>query len=362
MRYVQMGRVPRKRHVQFRDPGHAAGNGNAPLLVEEVLGLRGLLGQRVDPLPPAVALPGEGGRRVHADRARGVGAGHARAPAHEHARARAGGRQRARPARARVQRRRRDRDLPARARGRLLLPRRRGRRGHLRPRGRGRRRDDLRRAAVPPVGLRRDPARHDVPLPLRHAAALAHVLHAGRDRDAEPLPQPLRAAARARAVLPARLPAAARAASPTATAASSTLKVRVRGGYQDYVLDYHPFDVVGWDGYVYPYTFNILDFEPKAGRLHQPPPAHQTFQGPNFVICSFCPRMLDWDDEAIVLPVPPLQRAVRGGHVLRRRPLRRAQGRRRRLHHAAPSGLPHGPQPGLVEKSARRQGDERSSR
>ena len=69
----------------------------------------------------------------------------------------------------------------------------------------------------------------------------------------------------------------------------------MRGGYQDYVLDYHPFDVVGWDGYVYPYTFNIDDFEPKAGRLHQPPPAHQTFEGPNFVICSFCPRKLDWD-------------------------------------------------------------------
>ena len=68
------------------------------------------------------------------------------------------------------------------------------------------------------------------------------------------------------------------------------------------MLDYHPFDVVGWDGYVYPYTFNIDDFEPKAGRLHQPPPAHQTFQGPNFVICSFCPRMLDWDPNAIALP------------------------------------------------------------
>ena len=80
------------------------------------------------------------------------------------------------------------------------------------------------------------------------------------------------------------------------------VKVRVRGGYQDYVVDYNPLDVVGWDGYVYPYTFNIADFEPKAGRLHQPPPAHQTFQGPNFVICSFCPRMLDWDPQAVVLP------------------------------------------------------------
>src|SRR5438270_13528780 len=54
------------------------------------------------------------------------------------------------------------------------------------------------------------------------------------------------------------------------------LIVRVRGGHQRFALDYHPLDVIGWDGYVYPYTFNIHDFEPKAGRLHQPPPAHQT--------------------------------------------------------------------------------------
>ena len=78
--------------------------------------------------------------------------------------------------------------------------------------------------------------------------------------------------------------------------------VRVRDGYQDYLLDRHPFDVVGWDGYVFPYTFNADDFEPRAGRFHLPPPAHQTFQGPNFVICTFAPRMLDWDPQAVTLP------------------------------------------------------------
>jgi hypothetical protein len=78
--------------------------------------------------------------------------------------------------------------------------------------------------------------------------------------------------------------------------------VRVRGGHQRYVLDYHPLDVVGWDGYVYPYTFNIHDFEPRAGRFHLPPTVHQTFQGPNFVICSFCPRELDWDPTAVPIP------------------------------------------------------------
>ena len=128
------------------------------------------------------------------------------------------------------------------------------------------------------------------------------------------------------------------------------VKVRVRGGYQDYVLDYHPLDVVGWDGYVYPYTFNIADFEPKAGRLHQPPPAHQTFQGPNFVICSFCPRMLDWDPMAVALPYhhsnvqsEEVMYYVDGDYAARKG----VEIGSFTLH---PSGLPHGPQPGTVEK------------
>ena len=80
------------------------------------------------------------------------------------------------------------------------------------------------------------------------------------------------------------------------------VKVRVRGGYQTYLVDYHPFDVVGWDGYLYPWTFSIHDFEPITGRIHQPPPSHQTFAGRNFVICSFCPRKLDFDPLAIPIP------------------------------------------------------------
>ena len=80
------------------------------------------------------------------------------------------------------------------------------------------------------------------------------------------------------------------------------VKVRIRDGYQTYELDYHPFDVVGWDGYVYPWTFSIHDFEPITGRIHMPPPSHQTFEGRNFVICSFCPRKLDFDPLAIPIP------------------------------------------------------------
>jgi homogentisate 1,2-dioxygenase len=132
---------------------------------------------------------------------------------------------------------------------------------------------------------------------------------------------------------------------------SRELVVRVRGGYQHFTLDYHPFDVVGWDGYVYPYTFNIHDFEPKAGRIHQPPPVHQTFQGPSFVICSFCPRELDWDPEAI--PIPYVHSNLQSEEVIYY--VDGHFGSRKGVGPGAitlhPSGLPHGPQPGVVEKA-----------
>ncbi|MBV8264971.1 MAG: homogentisate 1,2-dioxygenase, partial [Planctomycetaceae bacterium] len=69
-----------------------------------------------------------------------------------------------------------------------------------------------------------------------------------------------------------------------------------------YTMAHHPFDVVGWDGMVYPYTFNADDFEPITGTVHQPPPVHQTFEAPGFVVCTFAPRMLDTHPEAIKVP------------------------------------------------------------
>jgi homogentisate 1,2-dioxygenase len=129
------------------------------------------------------------------------------------------------------------------------------------------------------------------------------------------------------------------------------LVVRVRGGLQRFVLDYHPFDVVGWDGYVYPYSFNIHDFEPKSGRLHQPPTVHQTFQGPNFVICSFCPRRLDWDPHAVPIPYhhSNLQSEEVIYYVDGQFGSRSGVGAGALTLH--PSGLPHGPQPGRAEAS-----------
>jgi homogentisate 1,2-dioxygenase len=130
-----------------------------------------------------------------------------------------------------------------------------------------------------------------------------------------------------------------------------TLTLRVRDGLQTLLLDRHPFDAVGWDGYVYPYTFNADDFEPRAGRFHLPPPAHQTFQGPSFVICTFAPRMLDWDETAVPLPYhhsniqsEEVMFYADGDYAARKG----VDVGCLTLH---PSGLPHGPQPGTVERA-----------
>ncbi|HEU4347108.1 MAG TPA: homogentisate 1,2-dioxygenase domain-containing protein [Actinoplanes sp.] len=129
--------------------------------------------------------------------------------------------------------------------------------------------------------------------------------------------------------------------------------VRARGGWTRHVYARHPFDVVGWDGCQYPWVFSIHDFEPITGRLHQPPPVHQTFQGPNFVICSFVPRKVDYHPLAI--PVPYNHHNVdsdemifyTGGNYEARRGSGIEQGSIS-LH---PSGFTHGPQPGAVERA-----------
>ncbi len=78
--------------------------------------------------------------------------------------------------------------------------------------------------------------------------------------------------------------------------------IKKQGLIYPYTYATHPFDAIGWDGYVYPYGFSIHDFEPITGRLHQPPPVHQTFEGRNFVICSFCPRLFDYHPQAVPAP------------------------------------------------------------
>jgi len=117
------------------------------------------------------------------------------------------------------------------------------------------------------------------------------------------------------------------------------------------VLDHHPLDVVGWDGYYYPWIFNINDFEPIVGRIHQPPPVHQTFQGDGFVICSFCPRPYDFDANAV--PAPYNHSNVDSDEVLfyasSEFMSRKGIEYGSITHH--PDGLPHGPHPGRTEAS-----------
>ena len=129
------------------------------------------------------------------------------------------------------------------------------------------------------------------------------------------------------------------------------VRVKVRDRITRHVLDHHPFDVVGWDGYLYPWVFNIEDFEPITGRVHQPPPVHQTFEAHNFVVCSFVPRLFDYHPEAI--PAPYNHSNVNSdeviyyaeGNFMSRKGIDRCDIS---LH---PYGLPHGPQPGMTEAS-----------
>jgi homogentisate 1,2-dioxygenase len=129
------------------------------------------------------------------------------------------------------------------------------------------------------------------------------------------------------------------------------IKIKKEGFLYDYTYSSHPYDVVGWDGYNYPYAFSIHDFEPITGRVHQPPPVHQTFETPAFVICSFCPRLYDYHPDAI--PAPYNHSNIDSDEVLyyvdgdfmSRNDIEVGQIT---LH---PSGIPHGPHPGAYERS-----------
>jgi homogentisate 1,2-dioxygenase len=129
--------------------------------------------------------------------------------------------------------------------------------------------------------------------------------------------------------------------------------VQHRRGWTRYVYANHPFDVVGWDGCLYPWVFSIHDFEPITGRVHQPPPVHQTFEGPNFVICSFVPRKVDYHPLAI--PVPYNHHNVDSDEMLfytgGNYEARRGSGIEQGSISLHPGGFTHGPQPGAVERA-----------
>jgi homogentisate 1,2-dioxygenase len=134
--------------------------------------------------------------------------------------------------------------------------------------------------------------------------------------------------------------------------------VKVRDRITAYHYRHHPFDVVGWDGYLWPYVFNIGDFEPITGRVHQPPPVHQTFQARNFVVCSFVPRKFDY--HPLSIPAPYNHSNINSdeviyyvaGNFMSRRGVDISSFT---LH---PAGIPHGPHPGTAEASIGREATE----
>ena len=141
------------------------------------------------------------------------------------------------------------------------------------------------------------------------------------------------------------------AAEPHDERGEFEVRVKARGFIGRYLDRHHPLDVVGWDGYLWPFAFNIRDFEPITGRVHQPPPVHQKFEGPGFVICSFVPRLFDYHPQAI--PAPYNHSNVDSDEVLyyvdgefmSRRGVEAAS---LTVH---PNGIPHGPHPGTYEGS-----------
>jgi len=129
------------------------------------------------------------------------------------------------------------------------------------------------------------------------------------------------------------------------------IKIRKENVLHKVTYASHPFDVVGWDGYNFPYAFNIKDFEPITGRVHQPPPVHQTFEAHNYVVCSFCPRLYDYHPEAI--PAPYNHSNIDSDEVLYY-----VDGDFMSRNHVDkgyislhPAGIPHGPHPGAMERS-----------
>jgi len=139
--------------------------------------------------------------------------------------------------------------------------------------------------------------------------------------------------------------------SPIDKEGEFTVKVRFRLGHKYFIYKKHPFDVVGWDGYYFPWKLNINDFEPITGSIHQPPPVHQTFQSKGFVVCSFVPRLFDYHPDAIPAPYPHSNVDsdevifYSKGNFMSRKGISEGSI----TYH--PMGLPHGPQPGKYEES-----------
>lgn len=136
------------------------------------------------------------------------------------------------------------------------------------------------------------------------------------------------------------------------------VRILKHGKLHRYWLRYHPFDVVGWDGYMYPYALSIHDFEPITGRIHQPPPVHQQFEATGYVVCSFVPRLFDYHPASI--PAPYNHSNIDSDEVLfyAEGDFMSRKGISRGSFSLHPGGIPHGPHPGTAEASIGKEGTE----
>ena len=301
--YRQVGEVPRKRHTQFRTPGRRALRRGAD-------GRRGLLLRLLAALPPRPADGDRVGGDVHAAgvrRPRPEPAPAAAATSDPQARRRPGHRRGDRPAAAARQRRRPPARTSPPTRHRRCTATRsatscvyveagsgacetvfgalRGRPGRL-------------RRQLPTSTTHRWVPDGGEPLRLLVTEASGHI--GPPRRYLSPRGQFLEHTPVLRA-RPARAWRAVRSSRARTSRCSCSTRHRQPAGRASRYA-HHPFDVVGWDGCLYPYVFSIHDFEPITGRLHQPPPVHQTFEGPNFVVCSFVPRLFDYHPDGIPAP------------------------------------------------------------
>ena len=299
MFYVSRGNVPHKRHTQHRAP-------DGSLYAEELFGDGGLHRPILPALPPRPADSDPPDRARPRDPQRGHGRWGTPSSAGQDRRSRAHGQRGPGPRAAVLQQRRADGRRPARPSPcptTDLLPQRRSRRDAVRPRGDGHVREHLRPDEVRPRRLHRHPDRHDLAPRPTTARSSGCCTSSRRPRSCRPS-----------AIATTGASCSSTRRSRSATSASRTTStprdekgdfviwVRVRGRITAYHYRHHPFDVVGWDGYLFPFIFNIGDFEPITGRVHQPPPVHQTFAGRNYVVCSFVPRKFDYHPLAIPAP------------------------------------------------------------
>ena len=246
---------------------------------------------------------------------------------------------------------RRDRHRPV-----AVLPQRDRRRVRVRRVGERHRRDGLRDRDLPDRRLRHRPARHHAPLG-------AARVRAGCTRSRRTATSTRRSGTSRRfGQLLEHAPYCERDLHPPDAPfvvegedVEVLVKHRTSAGIVGTRMTYatHPFDVVGWDGCLYPYTFNVEDFEPITGRVHQPPPVHQVFEGWNFVVCNFCPRKVDYHPLAI--PVPYYHSNVDSDEVMfyvgGDYEARKGSGINIGSISLHPGGHAHGPQPSAIEAS-----------